>query len=189
MSQVVWQRTAVVLALISATVAPASAAEKKAKQSKTVRHQVVGLFSIDRKADLRKVIKEIEKIDLVSIDFKRAEIELTYDAEKLFGKAKPEEIIRRLDRLLKSQSNQTFGIKARRTLADDKLKQVSIAVGGLDCRACSYGAYRAIYQIEGVEMATASFKLGVVTATIDSKKTDRAALETALEKRGAKIKK
>lgn len=70
----------------------------------------------------------------------------------------------------------------------DKLARIEIEVVGLDCKACSYAAYRAIYQIEGVARATASFKDGKVTALIDPKETNRPALEEALKKKGVILK-
>jgi len=65
---------------------------------------------------------------------------------------------------------------------------VNISIAGLDCTGCSYGAYLAVYKIDGVENATASFKEGAVTAWIDPNKTNRAALEEALTKRGVTVK-
>jgi copper chaperone CopZ len=59
---------------------------------------------------------------------------------------------------------------------------------GLDCKGCCLGAYESIAKIEGVEQATASFKLGLVTALIDPAKTNRAALETALKQRNVTLK-
>ena len=161
------------------------AAEKKTEG--TYQHQVEGLFSEARKADFRKAILELEGIELVRIDFDRAQVELRYDAKKLFGNAKPKDALRRLDNLVKSQSNHTFAIIPLRTIPNDQLKKIVIPVIGLDCKACSFGAYRAIYRIEGVASATASFKLGKVTARIDQQKTNRPALEAALKKRGVKI--
>jgi hypothetical protein len=52
-----------------------------------------------------------------------------------------------------------------------------------DCLGCRLGAYEAVYRIEGVEQATASFKAGLMTAWIDARKTTRAALESALQAR------
>ena len=61
-------------------------------------------------------------------------------------------------------------------------------IAGLDCKGCSYAAYLAVYKIEGVENATASFKEELVTAWIDPSKTDRATLEEALAKRDVTLK-
>ena len=65
---------------------------------------------------------------------------------------------------------------------------VEIPVVGLDCKACCLAAYEAIYKLEGVERATASFKDGLVTAWIDSEKTDRTKLEAALKQRNVTLK-
>ena len=48
-------------------------------------------------------------------------------------------------------------------------------------------AYEAVYKLDGVERATASFREGRVTALIDPSKTDRKALEDALKKRGVSL--
>ena len=61
-------------------------------------------------------------------------------------------------------------------------RPLRVAVAGLDCKGCAYGAYRAIAMIDGVERAVVSFRDGHVTARIDPAKTNREALVTALRK-------
>ena len=151
------------------------------------KHQITGLFSTDREADLREVFAKITEAKLVSIDFKNSEVVLDYEAAKAFPKMKPEQIVQRLDALVKAASNHTFGVKPLRAAAADKLKLVEIPVVGLDCKACCLAAYESINRIDGVEMATASFREGRVTALIDPTKTNRAVLEAALKKRGVEI--
>jgi copper chaperone CopZ len=65
---------------------------------------------------------------------------------------------------------------------------LQIPIIGLDCKGCSYAAYLAIYKIEGVEYATASFKDSRVVALINPAKTDQATLEKALVKKGVTLK-
>src|SRR5262249_21115946 len=110
-----------------------------------------------------------------------------YDPAKSFPGVKSEDAPRRLHELLRSASGHTFGIKPLRSLPLEKLRLVEIAVEGLDCKACSLAAYEAVYMLEGVERATASFREGRVTALIDPAKTDRAKLEAALKKRGVEV--
>ena len=124
----------------------------------------------------------------MSIDFKNAEATFEYDPAKAFPGTKPEQVIQQLDNLLKSASNHTFGIKPLRSVPLEKLQLIEIPVAGLDCKACCLAAYEAIYKLEGVERATASFREGRVTALIDPEKTDRAKLEAALKKRGVQLK-
>jgi cation transport ATPase len=154
----------------------------------TVKHQVTGLFMTEREQDLREAFEKIPQIKLVSIDFKNAEATFEYDPAKAFPGAKPAQVIERFDNLLKSASNHTFGIKPLRTTPLEKLRLIEIPVAGLDCKACTLVAYEAVYQLEGVERATASFRDGRVTALIDPAKTDRAMLEAALKKRGVQVK-
>jgi copper chaperone CopZ len=154
----------------------------------TVKHQITGLFSTDREPDLCEAFEKIPAIKLVSIDFPNAEATLEYVPGKVFPNMKPEQVIQRLDGLLKSASNHTFGVKPLRSVPRQKLKRIEIAVAGLDCKACCLAAYEAVYRLEGVETATASFRQGRVTALIDPGKTNRVKLEAALKQRGVEIK-
>lgn len=164
-------------------------AEDKPAEAQPVKHRVTGLFSADREADLQLVFKEkMPEIKLVSVDFKNGEATFVYDADKIFSKPNPEQLIERFDNQLRTHTLGTFGIKALCTIPRDKLTLVEIPVVGLDCKGCSLAAYEAIYQIEGVEQATASFKLGLVTAWINAEKTDRTKLESALKQRGVELK-
>jgi copper chaperone CopZ len=147
------------------------------------KHQVTGLFAPEREADLREAFKQIPDIRLVAIDYANAEVALDYDPAKIFPNAKPPEFLQRLDNLLKGASSHTFGIKPLRTTPREKLKLIEIPVAGCQCKACALAAYEAINRIDGVEVATASFREGRVTALIDPAKTNRAALEAALRKR------
>ena len=170
------------LLLLAVTV---MAADEPANRHK---HQVTGLCSKDREPDLRETFAAIEGVKLVDIDFKTAEITLEYDAAARFKKAKPEEIVKQLDNLVKNASTRTFGIKPLRTTPADKLTWIEIPVAGLDCKACSLAAYEIIYRIDGVEVATASFRDGLVRAWIDPTKTSREALVAALKKREVDVK-
>ena len=169
------------LCLFAATVA--SAAEPQ-----PVTHRVTGLFSSDRLDDLREVIKtHLPEVKLVSIDDKTSEAVFIYDADKLFNSPKPEQIVERFDNLLRTHSQGTFGIRPVCSIPRDKLKWIEIPVVGLDCKGCCLGAYEAIYKIEGVEQATASFKDGLVTALTNPELVNRAALEEALKKKGVAL--
>jgi copper chaperone CopZ len=154
-----------------------------------VKHQITGLFLKEREADLRAVFEEIPNIKLVSVDFANAEATFEYDVKKAFGAAKPDQIVQRFDNILRTASRSTFGVKPLRTIPLEKLKLIEIKVEGLDCKACCLAAYEAVYKMEGVERATASFRDGLVTALVDPAKIDKAALEAALVKRGVEIKK
>jgi copper chaperone CopZ len=167
-------------------VAVADEPPKAAKQ--LIKHQVTGLFSPDREQDLKEVFQKLPDFKLVSIDFANAEVSVEYDTAKVFPGANADQVIERFDNLVRNASTHTFGIKALRTVEKDKLKQVEIAVVGLDCKACSLAAYEAIFRLKGVESATASFKEGRVTALINPQVIDRVELETALKQRGVEIK-
>jgi hypothetical protein len=182
-------RSFTTLLLLFLVAIPCSADDKPA-EPQPVKHRLTGLFSADREADLQLVFKEkIPEVKLVSVDFKTAEATFVYDADKLFNKPNAEQVIERFDNLLRTHTAGTFGIKAVCTIPRDKLKFVEIPVIGLDCKGCSLAAYEAIYQLEGVEQATASFKAGLVTAWINPEKTDQAKLETALQQRNVQLKK
>jgi len=155
----------------------------------TFKHQVTGLFSTDREADLRETMEKLPHIKLVSIDFKNAEAVFAYTPAKAFpgAVAKPAELVKQFDNKLRSVSYGTFGIKPLRTMPLEKFKRIGIAVAGLDCKGCCLGAYEAVYKLEGVEMATASFREGLVVAWIDPEKTDRGKLEEALRKKSVQV--
>jgi copper chaperone CopZ len=153
-------------------------------RAETAKHQVTGLFMRNREQDLREAVAQIPNIKLVSIDFNNAEATFDYDPAKAFPGAKPDQVIQRFDNLLKSASNHTFGIKPLRNVPLQKLQLIEIPVAGLDCKACCLAAYEAVYKLEGVERATASFRDGRVTVLIDPEKTGRSQLEAALKKRG-----
>jgi hypothetical protein len=166
----------------------ATFAQDKPDEPKLIKHQITGLFAPEREADLRAVFEKLPEFKLVSIDFENAEASFAYDPGVVFKASKPEQIVERFDNQLRSASNHTFGVKPLRTIATEKLKLIEIPVVGLDCKACSLGAYDAIYRLKGVEMATASFKEGRVTALIDPETIDRVELETALKQRGVQLK-
>ena len=163
-------------------------AEDKVVERQPVQHRVTGLFSPDRENDLREVLKTLLDVKLVSVDYKTSEATFLYDADKLLSRPKPEEIPERLDNLLRSASQSTFGIRPLCLIPKDKLKWIEIPVAGLDCKACCLAAYESVYKIDGVEQATASFKDGLVTAFVNPEKTNRAALEAALKARGVTLK-
>ena len=167
----------------------AFAADDKPAESQPVKHRITGLFSPDREADLKKVFAEkIPEVKLVSVDFKNSEATFEYDADKLFNKPKPEQLIERFDNVLRTHTLGTFGIRAICTIPKDKLEFIEIPIVGLDCKGCCLAVYETIYKIDGVEQATASFKDGLVTARINPEKTNRAALEEALKMKHVELK-
>ena len=180
LAQTLYRYVALVVVIVWCLISPVNA--------KPFKHQVTGLFMPEREQDLRAVVSTISEIKLISIDFKNAEVVFDYDPAKLVPNGKPDQIVKRLDGILRSASYHTFGIKRLQTIPLERLKLVVIPVEGLDCKACSLAAYESIYKLEGVERATASFRDGRVTALIDPTKTDQATLEAALKKRGVQIK-
>ena len=158
-------------------------------EPKLTKHQITGLFSPDREKDLREVFEQkLPQFKLISIDFKNAEASFDYDPTKIFPGAKPEQIVERFDNELRNATRHTFGAKPLRTIEKDKLKLVEIPIVGLDCKACSLAVYEMLYRLKGVELATASFKEGKLTALIDPEKIDRVEIEMTLKQRGVQIK-
>jgi hypothetical protein len=174
------------LALLAAA-SLCQAEDAQPESPKPVKYQITGMFSRDRVEDLRKVGAMLPDVMLVDIDYERAEASFLYDPAKAFKGVKPEEYVKRLDDMVRNASRHTFGVKSVSTVPRDKLKLIEIKVAGLDCKACSLAAYEAIFRIEGVEQATASFREGLVTALVEEGKTDRAALEDALRKRQVEV--
>jgi copper chaperone CopZ len=159
-----------------------------AEELPIAKHQVTGLFSKERIPDLQKTILKLPGIELVKVQFATAEAEFRYNAAKVFPNTPPEKITERFDNMLRDASRHTFGIKPLCATPRDKLQLVEIPVLGLDCKACCLAAYEAVYKLEGVEQATASFKDGLVTAWIYPETTDADKLKAALKQRNVTLK-
>jgi cation transport ATPase len=163
-------------------------AEDKPSAPQEVKHQVTGLFCPERVEDLHKAAKQLVDIELVKVDYATAEAIFRYDPAKVFPNAKPEQIVEQFNNQMRNASRHTFGITPLCAIPRDKLQFVEIPVVGLDCKACSLGAYEIVYKLDGVEQATASFKTGLVTAWIDPSKTNRKTLEETLVQRNVTLK-
>lgn len=162
-------------------------ADDKQLKAERLTYRVVGLFSPDREKDLRVVFDELSDFKLLAVNFDDAEIDLEFSPARLFPGQKPERVIELVDQKLRTATRGTFGVKARRTVSNDKLQKIVIPAAGLDCKACCLAAYEAIAGIEGVWQATASFKEGRITARIDPAKTNQDTLVEALKKKGVVI--
>ena len=147
---------------------------------KAITHRLYGLFCVERENDLRAIVKEFSGVKLLKVDFDAAEATFEYDPAKLSAE--------QLGHLLAQASDSTFTFAPASKLPKEKLTRIEIPVAGLDCKACSYGAYDSICKLDGVDRATASFKLGLVTAWIDPTKTNLEALVAALKKREVDVK-
>ncbi len=110
-----------------------------------------------------------------------------YDAPKLGG-GKQEKALENLDTRIRNASRGTFGIKPLSTTPREKLERIEIGVLGFDCKACAFAACESVARVDGVEWAFSSFKEGLVTAWIDTQRTNRAALEAALKQRNVTLK-
>lgn len=152
-----------------------------------VTHRVTGLFSPEREADLREAVSRLEGVELLRVDVERGEADFAYDPAVLLKGVKEKDRLQRFDQLLRQASFHTFGARPRGETPWERLKEVRIAVAGLDCRGCELAAYETVAKLEGVEQATASFKTGQVTARIDPAKTSREALVAALKKRNVAV--
>ena len=69
----------------------ASGADDKPPEPQPIKHRVTGLFSPDRKDDLREVLQKLPDVKLVSLDYESSEVTFEYDPAKLFTGAKPEQ--------------------------------------------------------------------------------------------------
>ena len=164
------------------------AAGSASAEVQTVKHRITGLFNREREADFREVVKKLDGVAVVSIDFDAGEVAFSYDPAKLFANMKEKDWLERFDNLLKHNSRHTFGAKPLSTTPKDQLQRVEIAVAGIDCKGCDLAAYEVLARTDGVEQATASFKEGKLTALIDPAKTNRAALVDLLKKRYINVK-
>ena len=156
----------------------------------TATHRVTGLFSPQREADLRTSVTKIPGLTLVSVDMGNASAVFRYDPAVAFKGTPndPKHILERLNHELRNASHSTFGAAPLIATPVDKLTRVEISAGGCDCKACAFAAYQSLAPIEGVAAATVDFKAGRISVLVDPAKTNRAALEDALKKRGVEVK-
>jgi copper chaperone CopZ len=171
--------------LVAVLVAPAAAAKDV-----NVQYRLTGLFQPDRADDLRRQAGTLTindgdstaKVKLVNVDYESSVVTFAYDADsKPFKDKNPRQVHEQISGLLRHVSRGSFDIHALGTFKPGRLRQERIAIAGLDCKGCAYGAYRAIAMIDGVERAVVSFKDGHVTAWIEPAKTSRKALVGALK--------
>jgi hypothetical protein len=179
-------------AILFATIATIAAQDKKPAKAESkierVTYRLTGLFSREREKDLRAGFEELSPdFKLIAVNFDDAEITIEFSPAKLWPGQKPERVTELVNDKVRTVTHATFGVKPRRTILRDKLKQVEIVAHGCDCKACNLAAYEAVASVEGVYQATASFKDARVIALIDPTKTDKAKLEEALRKKGVKI--
>lgn len=154
-------------------------------------YRITGLFQPDRVDDLRRqagVLRlddggTIVEIRLVDVDYGAALVVFAYDGDaRAFSGKPPRQVEETINTLLRNASRGCFEIHAPGPRKADQLRQEEIAVAGLDCKGCAFGAYRAIARIDGVERAVVSFREGRITARIHPEKTSRRALVAALRK-------
>ncbi|MBS0262371.1 MAG: cation transporter [Planctomycetes bacterium] len=158
-----------------------------APQPNRFQYQVVGLFCPEREEHLRAALARLPKVRWISLDYEQAVVTVEYDPAQWWPGEKPERLTELFSNELANASRHTFRVKPVRTKPLAELQRVQIRVAGLDCLGCSYGAYRLVYELPGVELATADFKRGLVTALIDPEKTNASKLEAALQKGGVEV--
>lgn len=150
--------------------------------------RVLGLFQADRESDLAKLVTRIPDVKLVKVNYKTGAATFRFDAEKVFPRRNtPEKLAESLDQIVRRESRGTFQVLPLSGVDRTKLKRVEITVHGLDCKGCSFGAYLAVYKIDGVENATASFQQKKVVAWVLADKTTKQVLVDALKKAGVDL--
>lgn len=162
-------------------------AQDQPADSKPIKHQITGLCCPEREKDLREAFAKLPKFKLMAVNYENAEVTVDYDPAKIWPGEKPERYVELFSNEIGSVSRYTFRAKPLRAKPLDKLKRIEIPVAGLDCPGCSFGAYRIIYELPGVETAAVDFKKGLVTALIDPEQTDRDTLKAALKKSGVDV--
>jgi hypothetical protein len=114
-----WQKCWLLILLFCSLIAARDILAQDAIQEH--RHRVTGLFSPDGEADLRKLLEEISDIQLKQLDFETSEATFTYNAEQLFNKPKPDQMVERFDQLIRQHSQSTFGIRPLCQLPKEQL--------------------------------------------------------------------
>lgn len=165
------------------------AASPACAENVEVKFRLTGLFQPDRVEDLRRQAGELRAnrespvdVRLVKVDYETATVTFRYDNDsQSFKNRNPEQVRDQINNLLQHVSRGSFNLFPLSELKPDDLREEQIAVAGLDCKGCAYGAYRAIAMIDGVERGVVSFKDGFVKAWINPQKTNRGKLIEALK--------
>ncbi len=194
MNRTVRQALMIVAALFLASAAQFGSAQDaqdiqnaNSDNSRTATYRVMGLFAPDRQGAFRAAVAQMADVKLVSIDFAAGEATLSFDPAVALPGAKPEQFLERLSQNLRKAPGSTFSLHPRLEIPREQRQHIKIAVAGLDCQGCCLGAYEIVAKLEGVAQATASFKAGLITATIDTSKVTQAAIESALEAKGVTV--
>ncbi|HEV7282994.1 MAG TPA: heavy metal-associated domain-containing protein [Pirellulaceae bacterium] len=156
-------------------------------EPRTVRVRALGLFSPDREQALREAVASLEEASLKDVDYETAHATFEIRPDKPWKDVHAEKLPERIDQALKQASRSIFGAAAASETPSERLEEIEIAAGGCVCRACELAAYEAVAKVEGVERATVSFGESRIAVRFDREKTNRAALEEALQQRGVKL--
>ncbi|HRX53411.1 MAG: heavy-metal-associated domain-containing protein [Verrucomicrobiales bacterium] len=180
-------RTTIALCLCWVLCAALPAPELLAGEQ-TATFRLIGLSHPEREEDFHQVMQSLPDLKLERWDAAKAEVTLRYDTARLFPTSKPdqvfppEKILEHLDKLIGQASNRTFSLTAPLSVQDSELTKVEIPCGFLDCKGCRYAVYLAVAKTEGVARASVSSETGVLTAWIETGKTNRETLIEALKK-------
>lgn len=166
------------------------AAQSAFAEEVQVKYRVTGLFQPDRVDDLHRQADKLPasknnqpiEATLADVNYDTAVVTFRYDSDaQNFKNRKPEQVYEHLNNMVRNASRGSFNLFPLSDVKPDQLREERIAVAGLDCKGCAFGAYRAVAAISGVERAVVSFKEGHVTARIDPARTNRQALVAALK--------
>lgn len=148
------------------------------------RFRVSSLFQADRVDDLRALMAEkLPDVSISRIDFETGTASFGIETEsvpQLKKEPTPEKVRAHLSQLLRTASKGVIDVLPLSDVPEAELVAAVIPVIGLDCKGCSFGAYRVVARVEGVESATASFANGTIRVRFDRRKTSLETIEAAL---------
>ena len=174
--------------ILSALAAVLLTASSAWAEDQTATYRVIGFSAPERLDDWRQVMSGMPEVQADKVDFDKAQVTLRFDLVNLYPNAKPPKdpapdvIMKRIDELLRKVSRGTFSLTALSTVPADKIQQLDLRIGILDCKGCRYGTYLAIAKMDGVERASIDPDKNMLHAWIDPEKTNEAAIKDALTK-------
>jgi|GEM_PF-1279872 len=145
--------------------------------------RILGLFMKVRVEAFEKAAAAIDDLQVVRVDYDAGEATLRLSGPLRLQKGDRDRQLRALNERVRIGTRGAFELAAPQAKLLSKRTKVEIAIKGHDCLGCSFGAYRAIYQLKGVYRVTADFGEGQVIAWIDPQVTDRDTLQAELEKK------
>ena len=176
-------RAAFCAALLSVVGLSLQAADEKAIEPVDAKFRVLGFFDEEQVDFFKSTIAELEGIELVDVNYEKAEATLRLSDERFIQKGDLAKQVAGVNTVLRPAARSVFIVMEPDLIPLTERSKITLPIAGLDCRGCSYGAYLCVNELEGVSRATADFGEGHVIVHYDPDKITPLDMEAALAKK------